>query len=113
MGGRGSKSGGKGAGRGAGGVPSPLAIVEPEAVQTVIEVMPEFRVKLPKDPRRLNIDVAIAALRERGYTLDFNSGQYDPNQRSVIYSVRIPSGEIQQITDRGIRNILYPKKARS
>lgn len=110
--------GGVGAGRsggGARGATSAGGDSTAVAVDATTEVIAEQapRVKLPRDPRRLNIDVAAAALAERGYKLVPASSQYDLASRTISYLVRQPNGKVARMMSDEVKSILYPKRART
>lgn len=67
--------------------------------------------KLPRNPRKINIDTARAALRERGYRL--GAAKFDLRTQTTSYQLTGPDGKTRSVTSTAIRNMLYGSKARA
>ena len=64
---------------------------------------------LPTSKSKLTIDQAEAALRKRGYTLDFHSGQTNPPTWQTSYEVQQPNGVVKRMTVDQIKALAYEK----
>ena len=64
---------------------------------------------LPTSKRKLTIDQAEAALKQRGYTLDFRSGQTNPPTFATSYEVKQPNGVSKRMTVDQIKALAYEK----
>lgn len=67
---------------------------------------------LPKNPKKLTIQQAHAALNKMGYTLGKSS--YDPATRTQLYSMKFPSGKKGYLSTDEIKKLIYraPSKAK-
>ncbi|NDC96326.1 hypothetical protein EB077_13555 [bacterium] len=123
-----SRTTGAGAGRSGAGplanptsastVPATVEITAPTATAAIVQAVQEsqvfvegpYRVKLPKDKRRLSIDVAEAALNERGYSTIRGSERWNPTLKQMERDIRFPDGSVKRLTGKEELDILYPKK---
>ncbi|NBU34737.1 hypothetical protein EBS40_09015 [bacterium] len=90
--------------------PTATAAIAQAVQESQIVVEGPYRVKLPKDKRRLSVDVAREALAERGYRYDFSTSRYDMATQQTYTNVTFPDGSVRRISSDEIRSILYPKK---
>ena len=61
---------------------------------------------MPTSKRKLTIDQAEAALKQRGYTLDFRSGQTNPPTWQTSYEVKQPNGVVKRMTVDQIKALM-------
>jgi hypothetical protein len=90
--------------------PTAAAAIVQAVQESQVVVEGPYRVKLPKDKRRLSVDVAREALAERGYRYDFATSRYDMATQQTYTNVTFPDGSVRRISSDEIRSILYPKK---
>lgn len=65
-------------------------------------------VKLPKDPRRLNIDQANAALEQMGYKE--TGSRFDLKTQTSYITLRFPDGQTKEVTAKDVKKLVYGKK---
>lgn len=74
-----------------------------------VEIAPEdergHNVTLPKDPKRLNIDQANAALAQMGYKK--TGSRFDSKTKTSYVTLRLPSGEEKEVTADDVKKLLY------
>lgn len=95
-------------------VPATVEITAPTATAAIVQAVQEsqvfvegpYRIRLPKNPRRLTIDVTREALAERGYEYRWDTYKWKTN----TVDVRFPDGVVRNLTGNEVRDILYPKK---
>lgn len=64
-------------------------------------------VKLPKDPRKINIDQATSALKQMGYEHHFSTGAVDKASGKYSYEVTKPGGTRERMTTDAIKKLVY------
>lgn len=62
-------------------------------------------VDLPKNPKKLNIPTATAALTQMGYSL--GQGQHDLKTKATVYQLTKPDGSTARVTTDEIKEIVY------
>jgi|694.fasta_scaffold23711_10 hypothetical protein len=95
-------------------VPATAEATAPTATAAIVQAVQEsqvfvegpYRIRLPKNPRRLTIDVTREALAERGYEYRWDTYKWKTN----TVDVRFPDGVVRNLTGNEVRDILYPKK---
>jgi hypothetical protein len=119
-----SRTTGAGAGRsGAGPLANPTSVssapataeaTAPTATAAIVQAVQEsqvfvegpYRIRLPKNPRKLTIDVTREALAERGYEYRWDTYKW----KTDTVDVRFPDGVVRNVTGNEVKDILYPKK---
>jgi hypothetical protein len=95
-------------------VPATAEATAPTATAAIVQAVQEsqvfvegpYRIRLPKNPRKLTIDVTREALAERGYEYRWDTYKWKTN----TVDVRFPDGVVRNLTGNEVRDILYPKK---